>query len=80
MLLSYSLSIFMLISNFIISGVLVGFNYYSINTVNSILGFYLVFMKLSNVNRGIASMSLKNEQVCSGFNGTKRYIIQLMLS
>lgn len=61
------LSIFMLISNFIISGVLVGFNYYSINTVNSILSFFmLVFMKL-NKARGIASMSLKNEQVCSGF-------------
>lgn len=62
-----NLSVFMLISNFIISGILVGFNYYNINTLNSILSFFmLVFMKLSKA-RGIASMSLKNEQVCSGF-------------
>ena len=61
------LAIFMLVTNFGLSGVLVGFNYYSINTLNSILSFFmLVFMKLSKA-RGIASMSLKNEQVCSGF-------------
>ena len=45
------LAIFMLISNFVVSGVLVGFNYYSVNTLNSILSFFmLVFMKL-NVNQ-----------------------------
>lgn len=62
-----NLSVFMLVSNFIVSGILVGFNYYSVNTVNSILSFFmLVFMKL-NKARGVASNSLKNEQVCSGF-------------
>mgnify|MGYP001189412099 CR=1 FL=1 len=61
------LAIFMLVTNFGLSGVLVGFNYYSINTLNSILSFFmLVFMKLSKA-RGIASTSLKNEMVCSGF-------------
>lgn len=60
-------AIFMLTSNFILSGVLVGFNYYNINTLNSILSFFmLVFMKL-NKARSIACLSLKNEQVCSGF-------------
>ena len=53
------LAIFMLISNFVVSGVLVGFNYYSVNTLNSILSFFmLVFMKL-NKARGIASIPLK---------------------
>ena len=61
------LAIFMLVTNFCLSGVLVGFNYYSINTLNSILSFFmLVFMKL-NKARTIASTSLKNEMVCSGF-------------
>ncbi len=60
-------AIFMLTTNFILSGFLVGFNYYNINTLNSILSFFmLVFMKL-NKARGIATASLKNEQVCSGF-------------
>tara|TARA_B100001059_G_C17638996_1_gene478354 strand:- start:90 stop:740 length:651 start_codon:yes stop_codon:yes gene_type:complete len=60
-------AIFMLTTNFILSGLLVGFNYYNINTLNSILSFFmLVFMKL-NKARGIATASLKNEQVCSGF-------------
>ena len=66
------IAIFMLVSNFTLSGVLVGFNYYNINTLNSILSFFmLVFMKL-NKARGIASMSLKNEQVCSGFLTTPK--------
>lgn len=60
-------AIFMLTTNFVLSGFLVGFNYYNINTLNSILSFFmLVFMKL-NKARGIAALSLKNEQVCSGF-------------
>lgn len=60
-------AIFMLATNFILSGILVGFNYYNINTLNSILSFFmLVFMKL-NKARSIAALSLKNEQVCSGF-------------
>lgn len=60
-------AIFMLVSNFAVSGVLVGFNYYNINTVNSILSFFmLVFIKL-NKARGIAGTSLNNEMVCSGY-------------
>ena len=60
-------AIFMLVSNFIVSGFLVGFNYYNINTLNSILSFFmLVFMKLSKAH-GIAYRSLSDEQVCSGY-------------
>ena len=60
------LAIFMLISNFVVSGVLVGFNYYSVNTLNSILSFFmLVFMKLNKAR--VLHQCFKNEQVCSDF-------------
>ena len=66
-LIATRVAIFMLVSNFAVSGILVGFNYYNINTLNSILSFFmLVFMKLSKAH-GIAYRSLSDEQVCSGF-------------
>ena len=58
---------FMLITNFAVSGVLVGFNYYNINTLNSILSFFmLVFMKLSKA-KNIADSSIHDEMVYSGY-------------
>jgi hypothetical protein len=58
---------FMLISNFAVSGVLVGFNYYNINTMNSILSFFmLVFMKLHKA-KNIADSSIHDEMVYSGY-------------
>ena len=58
---------FMLLSNFAVSGVLVGFNYYNINTMNSILSFFmLVFMKLYKA-KNIADSSIHDEMVYSGF-------------
>ena len=65
-------AIFMLISNFCLSGVLVGFNYYNINTLNSIFSFFiLVFIKLAKAH-GIAYRSLNEELVCSGYLTTPK--------
>ena len=62
-----NIAVFMLVSNFIVSGILVGFNYYNINTLNSILSFFvLVFIKL-NKARYISYNSIHEEMVFSGY-------------